>query len=104
MSLEPGGGRGAEGTFHTHAELAQQIRGAVERVSQAMERGSFVPDAEPMARGGIVVRVPNQPKTPLRTFRIPDDVYKAAQQKAADKGETVTDVVKRALERYVKAK
>lgn len=48
--------------------------------------------------------VPNQPKTPLRTFRIPDDVYKAAQAKAADKGETVTDVVKRALERYVKAK
>lgn len=47
-------------------------------------------------------RVPNQPKTPVRTFRIPDDLWNAAQAKAADRGETVSDVVRKALERYVK--
>jgi predicted CopG family antitoxin len=46
--------------------------------------------------------VPNKPKTPLRSFRIPDDVYKAAQVKAEAKGESVSDVVRRALERYGK--
>lgn len=49
-----------------------------------------------------VGRVPNQPKTPLRSFRIPDDTYRAAQAKAAEKGESVSDVVRKALERYVK--
>lgn len=49
-----------------------------------------------------VGRVPNQPKTPLRSFRIPDEVYRAAQAKAAEKGESVSDVVRKALERYVK--
>lgn len=49
-------------------------------------------------------RMPNQPRTPLRSFRIPDELYEAAQAKAADKGESVSDVVRRALERYVKAK
>ncbi len=49
-----------------------------------------------------VPRVPNQPKTPLRSFRIPDEVYKAAQAKAATRGESVSDVVRRALERYVR--
>lgn len=46
--------------------------------------------------------VPNVPKTPLRSFRIPDSVYRAAQAKAEEKGESVSDVVRRALERYVK--
>lgn len=49
-----------------------------------------------------VARVPNQPKTPMRSFRIPDEVYRAAQAKAAEKGESVSDVVRKALERYVK--
>ena len=51
-----------------------------------------------------VRRVPNAPKTPLRSFRIPDDVYRAAQEKAAERGESVSDVVRKALERYVKKK
>lgn len=46
--------------------------------------------------------VPNKPKTPGRLFRIPDELYKAAQAKAAERGETVSDVVRKALERYVK--
>lgn len=49
-------------------------------------------------------RVPNQPKTPLRSFRIPDETYRAAQEKAAAKGESVSDVVRKALERYIKRK
>ena len=46
--------------------------------------------------------MPNQPKTPVRSVRIPDDVWRAAQAKAAAEGETVTDVVLRALKRYVR--
>ena len=51
---------------------------------------------------GTLRSVPNQPRTPLRSFRIPDELYEAAQAKAAEKGESVSDVVRRALERYVK--
>lgn len=41
-------------------------------------------------------------KTPIRSFRVPDEVYRPAQEKAAERGESLTDVVKRALERYAK--
>lgn len=51
---------------------------------------------------GTLPRVPNQPRTPLRSFRIPDELYQAAQAKAEERGESVSDVVRRALERYVK--
>lgn len=47
--------------------------------------------------------VPNQPKTPRRSFRIPDDLWDAARAKAKERGETVTDVVIRALKRYVRS-
>ncbi len=46
--------------------------------------------------------MPNQPATPLRSLRIPDEEWEAAQRVAADRGETVTDVVRRALRRYVR--
>lgn len=49
-----------------------------------------------------MARVPNQPKTPLKSFRIPEALYLAAQAKAAERGESVSEVVRRALERYVK--
>jgi predicted HicB family RNase H-like nuclease len=45
---------------------------------------------------------PNQPKTPLRTFRIADDLYRAAKAKAAKQGETLSEVVRRLLEEYVR--
>ncbi len=48
--------------------------------------------------------VPNQPKTPTSTFRIPPDIKAAAQAKAEERGETLTDVVVRALKRYGKAR
>lgn len=46
-------------------------------------------------------RVPNQPKTPTRSFRIPDDIYLPALEKARAEGVTLTDVVKEALLEYV---
>lgn len=46
--------------------------------------------------------MPNQPKTPNRVIRVADPLWHAAQAKAAQRGETVSDVVRRALERYVR--
>ena len=40
-------------------------------------------------------------ETPLRAVRISDDIWVSARRKAADNGETVTDVVRRALVDYV---
>lgn len=45
--------------------------------------------------------MPNAPRTPLKSFRIPEDLYREAQQLAADEGQSVSDVVRKALERYV---
>lgn len=42
--------------------------------------------------------------TPRRTIRIPDSVWDAAQAKAAENGETVSAVVVKALESYVRRK
>lgn len=42
------------------------------------------------------------PNTPGRLVRVPDDLWAAAQAKAAERGETVSDVVRRALKRYAK--
>lgn len=44
----------------------------------------------------------NPAHTPRKTFRIPDEVYQAAQAKAAERGETLSDVVRRALEQYAR--
>jgi predicted CopG family antitoxin len=41
------------------------------------------------------------PDTP-RAIRIADDLWQAALAKAEENGDTVSDVVRRALERYVK--
>lgn len=45
--------------------------------------------------------VPNQPKTPTRTFRIPDDIYVPALEKAKAEGVSLSDVVRDALIEYV---
>ena len=47
-------------------------------------------------------RVPNQPKTPRRSVRVPTDLWQAAKEKAKRRGETVTDVIIRALKAYVR--
>lgn len=45
---------------------------------------------------------PNQPATPLHSVRVDQDLWEAAQRVAADRDETVTDVLVRALQRYVR--
>jgi hypothetical protein len=46
--------------------------------------------------------MPNQPATPARAVRVPDGLWLAAQEAAAANDETVSDVIRRALERYIK--
>lgn len=46
--------------------------------------------------------MPNQPATQVRGFRLPDELWQALVRIADDRGETVTDVVVRALTRYVR--
>jgi predicted DNA-binding protein len=41
------------------------------------------------------------PDTP-RAIRVPDDLWQAALEKAEANGDTVSDIVRRALERYIK--
>lgn len=44
---------------------------------------------------------PNRPGTPTTTFRLDPDLIARAKAKAAERGETVTEVVRRALREYV---
>ncbi len=41
-------------------------------------------------------------KTPLHSFRVRDELWEKAKAKAAEKGEPLSAVLTRALERYVK--
>lgn len=40
--------------------------------------------------------------TTRRSVRVSDDLWTAATEKATERGESVSDVIRRALERYVK--
>jgi hypothetical protein len=46
--------------------------------------------------------VPNQEKTPRRTVRVPDEVWLPAKAVAEERGESLSDVIRAGLERYVK--
>lgn len=46
--------------------------------------------------------MPNQPKFPARTVRVPDELWQAARAKADERGDNVSQVVREALRRYVK--
>lgn len=46
--------------------------------------------------------MPNKPKTPTHSVRVPQDLWDAVKAKAKRQGETVTDVVIRALIRYLR--
>lgn len=48
--------------------------------------------------------MPNRPRVdnPARSVRVPDPLWEAAKVRAAERGETVTDVLVRALRRYVR--
>jgi hypothetical protein len=45
--------------------------------------------------------MPNAPKTPTRTIRVSDTLWKSVQKKAASEGVTVTSIIISGLERYV---
>lgn len=45
---------------------------------------------------------PNQPATPTRSIRIPDEIWEPAVRKAAAEGTTVTEVVIRCLQRFLR--
>lgn len=55
-----------------------------------------------MTPGPNVLLVPDQEKTPRRTVRVEDELWQAAKRAASDRGESVTDVIIRALKRYVR--
>lgn len=44
--------------------------------------------------------MPNAPRTPMRNFRVHDEVWHAAKARAAAEGTTVTAVIVAALEAY----
>lgn len=44
-----------------------------------------------------------KPHTPARSIRVPDAEWEAAIEKAAERGETVTDAVRAFLRRYAKS-
>jgi antitoxin component of RelBE/YafQ-DinJ toxin-antitoxin module len=48
--------------------------------------------------------MPDQPRpdNPARTLRVDRALWDAAKARAAERGETVSDVIRRALERYVR--
>jgi hypothetical protein len=57
------------------------------------------------ARPRTTVRsMPNKPKTPLHSFRCPDDLWEAAKAKAEARGENWSEELRKMVERYVKRK
>lgn len=50
----------------------------------------------------ILLHVPNAPKTPQRTVRIPDKTWDAAKAAAERKGDNLSEVIRQSLERYVR--
>lgn len=48
--------------------------------------------------------MPNKPKTPLHSFRCPDELWDAAKAKAEERGENWSEELRKMVERYVKRK
>jgi hypothetical protein len=46
--------------------------------------------------------MPNAPRTPTRSVRVSDELWNAARAIAKGRGETVTDVILRGLQEYVR--
>lgn len=51
---------------------------------------------------GTIARMPNQPRTPARSIRIPDEMWNQAKAVAEARGEDVSVEVRAGLERYIK--
>lgn len=61
--------------------------------------GAMTPE---LLRRASVRRVPNQPKTPMHSFRCPDALWESAKAAADEAGVTLTDVLQQALVAFVK--
>lgn len=48
------------------------------------------------------MEIADSPETPRRTIRIPNKTWNAAKATAKRKGDTLSEVVRKSLERYVK--
>ena len=46
--------------------------------------------------------MPNQPKTPARAVRVEDALWRKAQERAAERSETVSEAIRKFLERYTR--
>lgn len=46
--------------------------------------------------------MPGQGKIPLRSVRVDDETWQKAQARAVERGESVSDVIRRALRRYAR--
>lgn len=55
-----------------------------------------------MAAAHCLGAMPNRPKTPHRTIRVAPELWERARVVALDRGETLSDVIRRALEEYAK--
>lgn len=55
-----------------------------------------------MTNATTVGRVPNKPAMVMRSIRVPLKLWTAAMEKAAEREENLSDVIRDALERYVK--
>lgn len=47
--------------------------------------------------------MPNAPATPSRSVRVPDEIWAALRRIADERGETITDVILRAIRQYLRA-
>lgn len=61
-------------------------------------------ESEPLVRlcDATMPPVPNKPKTPLHSFRVEDALWEAAKARAEERGETLSDALRKFLRRYAK--
>lgn len=57
-----------------------------------------------MTNAATLGRVPNKPAMVMRSIRVPLKLWTDAMAKAADEQENLSDVIRDALERYVRRK
>ena len=78
-----------------------QHEGRACRWHRRVDRRTLAPGCNGTSADGDGV-CPNQPATPNRTVRIPDELWEAARAKAEAEGVTLTEIIRRALERFLR--
>lgn len=81
-----------------HAQHVEQVRIMAASVSGEAR------DVVNSAWQAVLEGVPPTPHTPRRSVRVPDDVWHAAQAKADERGDNLSEVIRAALARYAKRK